>query len=85
MKAMMCRFVSADFELSLRCPIDRLSHSVRLQAYPQLRGHALDVLACDDAPLVEQPICNKACRGLLESGEYWQRIYPVSATFQGRQ
>jgi hypothetical protein len=82
---MMCRFLSADFEFSLRCPIDRLSHSVRLQAYPQLRGHTLDVVACDGAALVEQPMCNKACRGLLESSEYWQRIYPESATFAGNQ
>jgi hypothetical protein len=78
---MMCRFLSADFELSLKCPLDQRQHTVRFQAYPQLRGHTLDVVGCDSKPQVEQLTCGKVCRGLLESGEYWQTIYPDSATF----
>ncbi|MGE5216988.1 MAG: hypothetical protein ACM3SP_08305 [Chloroflexota bacterium] len=78
---MMCRFLSADFELSVRCPVDQRDHSVRLQAYPQLRGHALDVLACDGRLLKERPSCNKACRDLLEAGRYWQNVYPNQAVF----
>ena len=30
---------------------------------------------------VDQLTCGKACRGLLETGEYWQRIYPESAVY----
>jgi hypothetical protein len=56
-----------------------------LQAYPELRRHPLDVVECDAKPLVDQLTCGKACRGLLESGEYWQRIYPDSATFTNTQ
>lgn len=77
----MCRFLPADFELSLKCPVDKQKHTVRFQAYPQLRGHALDVVSCNAKPRVEQLTCGKACRGLLESGEYWQRIYPESAVY----
>jgi hypothetical protein len=43
----MCRFLSADFEYALKCPVDHENHTVRFQAYPQLRGHALDVVECD--------------------------------------
>jgi hypothetical protein len=39
------------------------------------------VVKCDAKPQFDQLTCGKACRGLLESGEYWQRIYPESATF----
>jgi hypothetical protein len=77
----MCRFLSADFEYALKCPVDHESHTVRFQAYPQLRGHALDVVECDGKSPIDQLTCGKACRGLLESGEFWQRIYPQSATF----
>jgi hypothetical protein len=61
------------------------NHTVRFQAYPQLRAHALDVVACDAKPQVAELRCGKACRGLLESGEYWQDIYPESATFTANQ
>ncbi len=81
----MCRFLSADFELSLRCPIDKTKHEVRFQAYPQLRGHGLDIVACDAAPDVEQLTCGKNCRALLERGHYWQRIYPESAVYTQTQ
>ena len=57
----------------------------QVSAFPQLRGHALDVVECDAKPQVDQLTCGKACRGLLESGEYWQRIYPESATFTHSQ
>jgi hypothetical protein len=43
------------------------------------------VVECDAKPQVDQLTCGKACRGLLESGEYWQRIYPESATFTHSQ
>jgi hypothetical protein len=82
---MMCRFLSLDFDYSLKCPVDRTMHTVKLQAYPQLRGHALDVVACDAVAQIDQLTCGKACRGLLESGAYWQKIYPKSATFAGSQ
>jgi hypothetical protein len=77
---MMCRFLSADFELSIKCPVDRLDHAVKFQAYPHLRGHALDAVTCDAMPC-EQLTCGKACRALLESGEYWQKIYPESVVY----
>ena len=81
----MCQFLSLDFEYTLKCPIDKENHTVRLQAYPQLRRHPLDVVECDGTSRAEQFTCGKACRGLLESGEYWQRIYPESATFGSSQ
>ena len=82
----MCRFLSLDFEYNLKCPVDKATHTVRFQAFPQLRGrHALDVVECDAKPQVDQLTCGKACRGLLESGEYWQMIYPESATFTHSQ
>ena len=78
---MMCRFLCADFELSLRCPVDRSHHNVRFQAYPQSSDHALDIVACDAAPDVEKLTCGKNCRALIESGHYWQRIYPESVGY----
>lgn len=78
---MMCRFLSADFELSVKCPVDQSNHTVRFQAYPQLRDHALDVVACDAVAAVDRLTCGKNCRALLESGHYWQRVYPESATY----
>lgn len=78
---MMCRFLNADFELSLQCPVDKCHHSVRFQAYPQLRDHALDVIVCDAAPEVDKLTCGKNCRALLESGHYWQRVYPETAVY----
>ena len=77
----MCRFLSLDFTYVLRCPVDEENHTVRFQAYARLRGHPLDVVECDAKPEVSQLTCGKACRGLIESGEYWQTIYPESATF----
>jgi hypothetical protein len=82
---MMCRFLSADFKLSVKCPVDKTEHDVRFQAYPQLRGHTLDVVACDAAPDIDQLTCVKNCRALLESGHYWQRIYPESAVYSQSQ
>jgi hypothetical protein len=82
---MMCRFLCADFQLSIRCPVDKSKHDVRFQAYPQLRDHTLDVVACDAAADVENLTCGKNCRALLESGHYWQRIYPESAVYTQRQ
>ena len=64
----MCRFLSLDFEYTLKCPVDKENHVVRFQAYPQLRSHTLDVVECDAEPLVDQLTCGKACHGLLESG-----------------
>jgi hypothetical protein len=81
----MCRFLSLDFEYNLKCPVDKQNHTVRFQAFPELRGHALDVIECDARPTVDQLTCGKACRGLLESGEYWQRIYPESTTYAHSQ
>ena len=78
----MCRFLSLDFEYTLKCPVDKENHTVR---FPQLRGHSLDVVECNAKPQVDQLTCGKACRGLLESGEYWQRIYPDSVTFTHSQ
>jgi len=81
----MCRFLSLDFEFDLKCPVDKADHRVRFQAYPSLRVHPLDVIECDAKPQVDQLNCGKVCRGLLESGEYWQTIYPESATFAHSQ
>ena len=77
----MCRFLSLDFECTLRCPVDKSDHKVRFQAWPGLCGHALDVVACDAKPTVDQLTCAKNCRALLESGHYWQRIYPESVQY----
>ena len=82
---MMCRFLNADFQLSLQCPVDKNNHNVRFQAYPQLRDHALDVVVCDAAPEVDKLTCGKNCRALLESGHYWQRMYPESAIYSHDQ
>lgn len=81
----MCRFLSLDFEFDLKCPVDKADHRVRFQAYPSLRVHPLDVIECDAKPQVDQFNCGKVCRGLLESGEYCQTIYPESATFARSQ
>ena len=81
----MCRFLSLDFEYSLKCPVDKQNHIVKFQAYPQLRGHALDVVACDGQSHIGRLACGKACRVLLESGEYWQRMYPASAVYSATQ
>ncbi|MGH7816639.1 MAG: hypothetical protein ACREOR_04550 [Candidatus Binatia bacterium] len=81
----MCKFLSLDFEYDLKCPVDKANHTVRFQAYPRLRGQALAVVACDANPQVEQLTCGKVCRGLVESGEYWQRIYPESAVYAQNQ
>ena len=81
----MCRFLSLDFNYTLKCPADKQNHTVRFQAYPQLRGHALDVVECDAKPQIDQLTCGKACRELLESGEYWQRTYPAAAIYTGGQ
>jgi hypothetical protein len=81
----MCRFLSLDFEYSLKCPVDKAKHTVRFQAWPQLRGQALDVVGCDAKPQVEQLTCGKACRLLLETGAYWQRTYPESAVYSHSQ
>jgi hypothetical protein len=43
------------------------------------------VVGCDAKPQVELLTCRKICRGLLESGEYWQRIYPDSAVYTQSQ
>ena len=75
----MCRFLSADFELSIRCPVDKRSHQVRLQAYPQLRRHVLDVVACDAFAGDAEITCAKNCRALIESGAYWQRTWAETA------
>ena len=81
----MCRFLSLDFECTLRCPIDKSDHKVRFQAWPSLRGHALDVVDCDAAPDVEHLTCAKNCRALLESGHYWQTMYPDSVQYAESQ
>jgi hypothetical protein len=79
----MCRFLSLDFECALKCPVDNEIHTVRFQAYPQVCDHVLDVVRCDLKPELEHFACGKACRALLESAEYWQQVYPESATFSG--
>lgn len=81
----MCRFLNADFELSLRCPVDRTNHDVRFQACPQVRGHSLEVVACDATTDTNSFTCGKICRALLESGHYWQKVYPESAIFTHTQ
>jgi hypothetical protein len=55
--------LSADFEYALKCPVDHENHTVRFQAYPQLRGHALDVVESDGKSRVDQLTCGKACVG----------------------
>jgi hypothetical protein len=81
----MCRFMSLDLEYSLKCPFDQKTHTVRFQAYPQLRGHTLDVVACSAVSQIDEPTCGKTCRGLLESGGYWQRVYADSAVYSQSQ
>ena len=81
----MCRFLSLDFEYEMKCPADKAYHKVRFQAFPQLRSQALEVVGCDAKPQLERLTCGKICRGLLESREYWQRIYPESAVYTQNQ
>jgi hypothetical protein len=69
----MCRFLSLEFEYNLKCPVDRANHTVRFQAFPQLRGHALDVVrsgprrttkqSFDQSPRPHNPI--SLTRGLV--------------------
>lgn len=68
----MCRFLSWDFEYRLRCPVDQVQRTVRVQAYPQLQGHFLDVVACDAVSEVEKLSCRKTCRDALENGDFWR-------------
>ncbi len=79
----MCRFLSLDIKLDFRCPVDRAMRAVTFQASPWLRGHGLDVVACDATPQAELT-CGKTCRALLESGTYWQTMDPDSASVGGR-
>jgi hypothetical protein len=65
--------------------VDKCRHNVRFQSYPQLRDHTLDVVACDAAASVELLTCVKNCLALLESGHYWQKIYPESAVYTQSQ
>ena len=81
----MCRFLSADFEFSLKCPIDKTQRTVRFQAYPQLRGHCLDVVECNGNVELNQLTCGKVCRLLLETKEYWDKTYPESALYTHNQ
>jgi hypothetical protein len=81
----MCRFLSLDFEFDLNCPVGQVHHKVHFQAFPQLRGEALEVVECDAKPQVMLLTCGKICRGLIESSEYWQRIYPDSAVYTQSQ
>jgi len=50
-----------------------------------LRDHGLDVIDCDAATEVKQLTCGKNCRALLESGQYWQRIYPETVGYTQSQ
>ena len=68
----MCRFLSWDFEYRLQCPVDKIQRIVRVQSRPRLRGHFLDVVACDAVSNVEKLTCRKACRDALENGDYWR-------------
>ena len=61
----MCRFLSLDFEYTLKCPVDRANHTVRFQAFPQLRGHALDVVECDAKPQSSSSPATKLAVGCL--------------------
>lgn len=73
---MVCRLLGADFQLALLCPVDKTCHSVRFHAYPLVRDHVLDVVACDAQAQGEGLACGKNCRALIENGHYWRRIYP---------
>ncbi len=68
----MCRFFCRDFEYRLQCPVDKIQRIVRVQSRPRLRGHFLDVVACDAVSNVEKLTCRKACRDALENGDYWR-------------
>lgn len=74
---MVYRWIYADFQLALLCPVDKTSHSVRFQAYPLVPDHFLDVVACDAQARGERLTCGKNCRALIENGHYWQKIYPA--------
>jgi len=81
----MCRFLSLDFKCELKCPADQVNHKVHFQAFPKLRGQALEVVGCDAKSGLGLLTCGKICRGLLESGAYWQSIYPDSAVYTQSQ
>jgi len=68
----MCLFLSWDFEYRLQCPVDKIPRTVRVQSTHRLRGHFLDVVACDAASDVETLPCRKACRDALENGDFWR-------------
>ena len=77
----MCRFLSLDFACTIACPFDRHNHQVRFQAWPGLRGHALDVVSCDAASEVGRLVCAKNCRTLIENEDYWLDIYSENAQY----
>ena len=59
----MCHFLSLDFEFTLKCPIDKHNHTVRFQAYPELRRHLLDVVECDAKPNRPAHLRQSFCAG----------------------
>jgi len=69
----MCRFLSWDFEYRLLCPVNKSMQDVRIQAYPGLCGHFLDVVNCSAASSMDKLTCGKACRDALENGKYWHQ------------
>lgn len=73
----MCQFLSLDFEYAVKSRSIKDSHTVRLQAYPQLRGHSLDVVECDGISRVEQFTCGKVCRGLLDRRVLARNLFGV--------
>lgn len=68
----MCLFLSWDFEVRFQCPVDKIPRTVRIQSSPRLRGHFLDVVACDAASDIKKLTCRKTCRDALENGDYWR-------------
>ena len=77
----MCRFLSLDFEYTLKCPVDK--QTTRSGFRPSrscvdmrwMWSSVTRNLKSTSSPAAKHAVL------LLESGEYWQRIYPESATF----
>jgi hypothetical protein len=68
----MCPFLCWDFDYRLECPVDKIRRTVTIHTSPRLRGHFLDLIACDAVSDVKKLTCRKACRDALENGDYWR-------------
>ena len=74
----MCVFLSWDFQYRVKCPVDKIPRTVRVQSFPQPGEHFLEVVGCEAAVDLEKLSCRKECRDALEHGDLWREIEVTS-------